>query len=542
MSATTPPEDLLAAFEAYERAVQANDLDELDAWFAPGSETMRGDDNGLLVGHEQISGFRSQRGGVAQRTIESIEYRPLAEGVALLVSTSLFASGGRGLQTQLWQLLPEGWRITAAHVTPRPRAFDRSIWRTVGDPLFQGAWDGPLAGLSVAVKDLFAIRGYRIGAGNPAYLESAKAETRTAPAVRDLLRGGASLRGIARTDEFAYSIAGDNAHFGTPPNAAVPGALPGGSSSGPASAVAIGQADIGLATDTAGSVRIPASYQGLWGLRTTHDLVPRQGLLPLAQSFDTVGWLTRDGETLQRVADWCLSYEGSDSTASAAGQRGDELPARYVVPTEILAAASPETVAAFEEFLLRLASTGVAPAPIERVSIGELASYQEPFRVVQGAEAWRNNRRWLEAHPGSTGPAVADRFAAASRITEAEEQAARDALAPLRARLEKLVGDAVLLFPTAPGPAPSRTADAASIDAIRTATLRMTTPAAVAGLPALSVPLLRAPAGSGSEDAPVGVCAVSRAGSDLALVRLGRHLASVHPAATGADTPATTHA
>lgn len=542
MTAPTPPAELLAAFEAYERAVQANDLDELDAWFAPGSETMRGDDAGLLVGHDQISDFRSQRGGVAKRTIEHIEYRPLADGVALLVSTSLFATGGRGLQTQLWQLLADGWRITAAHVTPRPRAFDRSIWRTVGDPLFQGAWEGPLLGLTVAVKDLFAIRGYRIGAGNPAYLDSAKAETRTAPAVRDLLRGGASLRGIARTDEFAYSIAGDNAHFGTPPNAALPGALPGGSSSGPASAVAIGQADIGLATDTAGSVRIPASYQGLWGLRTTHDLVPRQGLLPLAQSFDTVGWLTRDGETLQAVADWCLSYESSDSTASAAGRRGAKLPTRLVVPTEILAAAAPETVDAFEAFLLGLLAAGVVDAPIERVSIGELAGYQEPFRVVQGAEAWRNNRRWLEAHPGATGPAVAERFAAASRITEAEEQAARDALAPLRARLERLVGDAVLLFPTAPGAAPSRTADATAIDAIRTATLRMTTPAAVAGLPALSAPLLRVPTATGAQDAPVGVCFVSRAGSDLALVRLGREISAASAAATASTQPASTGA
>lgn len=543
MSATTPPADLLAAFEAYERAVQSNDLDELDGWFAPGSQTLRGDDAGLLVGHDQISAFRSQRGGVAKRTIEHIEYRPLADGVALLVSTSLFASGGRGLQTQLWQLLPAGWRITAAHVTPRPRAFDRSIWRTVGDPLFQGAWDGPLEGLTVAVKDLFAIRGYRIGAGNPTYLDSAKAETRTAPAVQDLLRGGASLRGIARTDEFAYSIAGDNAHFGTPPNAAVPGALPGGSSSGPASAVAIGQADIGLATDTAGSVRIPASYQGLWGLRTTHDLVPRQGLLPLAQSFDTVGWLTRDGETLQSVADWCLSSESSEEVASATGQHGDKLPTRLAVPTEILAAAAPETVAAFEQFLLGLLVTGAVDAPIERVSIGELASFQEPFRVVQGAEAWRNNQRWLEAHPGTTGPAVAERFAAASRITEAEEQAARDALAPLKARLERVVGDAVLLFPTAPGAAPSRTADAASIDRSRTATLRMTTPTAVAGLPALSVPLLRVPTATGTQDAPVGVCFASRAGSDIALVRRGREIAaavaasappsSTQPASTG---------
>ena len=251
----------------------------------------------------------------------------------------------------MWQRVEGRWLITAAHVTPRAQAFDRSVWRTVGDPLWQGAWEGPLAGLTVAVKDLFAIKGYRIGAGNPAFLDGARAETTTAPAVSDLLRGGASLRGIARTDEFAYSIAGDNVHYGTPPNGALPGALPGGSSSGPASAVATGQADVGLATDTAGSVRVPASYQGLWGLRTTHGLVPRQGLLPLAQSFDTIGWLTRDGDTLQRVADWCLSYDGSPSTEHAYGASESDLPWRFAVPEEVRASVEPETLAAFDRVL-----------------------------------------------------------------------------------------------------------------------------------------------------------------------------------------------
>ncbi len=516
--ADTVPADLLEAFLAYERAILDNDLDALDAWFAPGEGTMRGDAAGLLVGHDAISSFRSLRGGVADRAIERIEHRALAEGVALIMSVSRFRAGGRGLQTQVWSRTADGWRITAAHVSPRPQPFDRAVWRTVGDPLFQGAWEGPLAGLTVAVKDLFAIKGYRIGAGNPTYLESVRPEPSTAPAVADLLRGGASLRGIARTDEFAYSVAGDNAHYGTPPNGALPGALPGGSSSGPASAVATGQADIGLATDTAGSVRVPASYQGLWGLRTTHGLVPRQGLLPLAQSFDTVGWLTRDGATLQRVADWCLSYDGSESTENVYGESGSDLPWRFVVPTEALEIAEPDTRAAFEALLDRL------DAPVERIAIGELAAYQEPFRVVQGAEAWRNNGEWLREHPGAVGPAVAERFRAAAAITPDAERDARAAFGPLKERIEETVRDAVLILPTVPGPAPARTADGARVDAVRTATLRLTTPVAVAGIPAVSVPLLTVPSRLGP--APVGVCLASRAGTDIALVRLARQLAS----------------
>lgn len=523
------PADLLAAFESYERAILANDLDALDAAFAPGSETMRGDGAGLLVGHEAISAFRGIRGGVPSRVIERIEYRPLADDAALLVSISRFAGGGTGLQTQIWQLIDGTWLITAAHVTPRAQPLDRSVWRTVGDPLWQGAWEGPLAGLTVAVKDLFAIKGYRIGAGNPTFLDGSRAEPTTAPAVSDLLHGGASLRGIARTDEFAYSIAGNNAHYGTPPNGALPGALPGGSSSGPASAVATGQADIGLATDTAGSVRVPASYQGLWGLRTTHGLVPRQGLLPLAQSFDTIGWLTRDGETLQRVVDWCLSYDSSASTESVYGESGSDLPWRFLVPSEVLASVEPETRAAFDAFLSRLGAASEGPetsAPdIGSVDIGDLDEFHAPFRTVQGAEAWRNNGEWVTAHPDAVGAAVAERFLAASQITAEEESSSREALVPLRERLALLLKDAVLILPTVPGPAPMRTAGGERVDAIRRETLRMTTPAAIAGCPAISIPLLTVPSQLGP--APVGICLISRAGTDIALVRLARRLARV---------------
>lgn len=517
------PDALFTAFDRYERAILDNDLAVLDELFAPGPGTLRGDAAGLLVGHDAISAFRGVRGGVPPREIERIEYRELAPDVALLVSISRYRGGGTGLQTQIWERLDGRWLITAAHVTARAQALDRSVWRSVGDPLLQGAWEGPLDGLTVAVKDLFAIKGYRIGAGNPTFLETARPETANAAAVSELLRGGASLRGIARTDEFAYSIAGDNAHYGTPPNGALAGALPGGSSSGPATAVATGQASVGLATDTAGSIRVPASYQGLWGLRTTHGLVPRQGLLPLAQSFDTIGWLTRDGDTLQRVVDWSLSYDGSTSTESVFGESGADLPARLLVPDEIVEAAEPETRAAFEALLARIAGLDDAPS-LRRVSVGSLDDYLAAFRTVQGAEAWRNNAEWVRAHPTALGAAVAERFRIAASVTRDDETAARAALEPLRDHVQSLVRDAVLVLPTVPGPAPMRTSDGDRVDAVRQATLRMTAPAAVGGVPAISVPLLTVPSQLGP--APVGVCFVSRPGTDVALVRFARRLAA----------------
>lgn len=515
------PPDLLDAFWHYERAILADDLDVLDDSFADGPATLRGDSAGLLVGHGAISALRGTRGGVPARIIERIESRRLAEDAVLLVSLARYAAGGTGLQTQVWQRIGERWQITVAHVTPRAQPLDRSVWRNVGDPFWHAQADGPLNGLTFAVKDLFAIKGRRIGAGNPSYLRHARPEATTAPAVDDLLFGGASLRGIARTDEFAYSIAGDNPHYGTPPNGAVPGALPGGSSNGPATAVATGQTQIGLATDTAGSIRVPASYQGLWGLRTSHNLVPRQGLLPLAQSFDTIGWLTRDSATLQRVTEWCLAYEGSASTESVYGSSSDDLPWRFMVVAEAVEAAEPATREAFGALLDRLSTTPGGP-DVRTVNIGDLDRYYEPFRVVQGAEAWRNHGGWIREHPGATGAAVAARFRAASEITREEEAAARADLRGLRDHLRELVRDAVLIMPTVPGPAPMRTRSGSQVDAVRAATLRMTTPAAVGGLPSLSMPQLLVASQLGP--APVGVALISGEGTDIALVRTARRL------------------
>ncbi|MGO2112585.1 MAG: AtzH-like domain-containing protein, partial [Pseudoclavibacter sp.] len=408
------PPDLLAAFEAYEGAVMANDLPALSAWFAPGSGTLRGDSNGLLVGHGAISDFRASRGGVSSRTITRLECRPLGEDVAVIASVSMFHDGGSGLQTQVWKRLPEGWRIAAAHVTPKPRAFDRTVWRVVGDPLVAPAVGAgpdavagealPLAGVDVAVKDLFAIEGQRIGAGNPTYLAGARVEPAHAAAVADLLRGGAAIAGIARTDEFAFSIAGVNAHAGTPPNGAVHGAIPGGSSSGPASAVAAGIATVGLATDTAGSIRVPSSYQGLWGLRTTFGAVPRDGMLPLAPSFDTVGWIARDGRTLQRVVDWSLeagagsaagvgavagsgASHGADAPREAAlggapGARG--IPPRLVAPQALVDCADSATRAAFASWA---EAAGVPASHADGIDEETLSRGAEAFRLVQGAEA-----------------------------------------------------------------------------------------------------------------------------------------------------------
>jgi Asp-tRNA(Asn)/Glu-tRNA(Gln) amidotransferase A subunit family amidase len=492
---------VLDAFWAYEKALMANDLEALDALFTPGAETLRGDANGVLVGHDTISGFRKGRGGAPARTILHVEVREISDVAALVIAITQPLSGGRGQQSQLWSKGPAGWTVDAAHVALPAPVIDTRVWRTIGSPLVEGG-TGVLDGQTVAVKDLYALAGHRVGGGVPVFLAETDPATETADAVRLLLGAGADVQGIAQTDEFAYSIAGKNPHYGTPPNPAVVGGIPGGSSSGPASAVALGQATIGLSTDTGGSIRVPASYQGLWGLRTTHGAVPVGGLLPLAPSFDTVGWITRDAATLRAAASVSLGFPDSRDE-----QR--EIPARFVVDPALLAHAEPEVREAFTPY-----------ADYDTVELGDIDNYFETFRTVQAAEASRMHGQWIEDHPGALGADIAARFAWASTITLAQEEAARDGVAEARQHLERVIGDRVLLLPSASSAAPSTTADAAAIERTRAGTLRLTCIAGLTGRPGLSVPVMTVPQPGSLFDAPVGLCLVGPRFSDVSLIDL----------------------
>jgi amidase len=570
----TLPVGLLEAFDAYERALAADDQAALAAAFEPTATVMRADAGGLLVGHEAITAFRGRRGSGPVRRVVEVHVRVLGDDTALIVSVNAPAGGGRGVVTQLWRRggadagtgPSEGedshgpWRIASAQVQAPAPAVDRRVWRVVGEPLVSGRLgdgatgaappEGPvsddvaptLVGETVAVKDLFAVAGHAIGAGVPAYLAGAAVQTEHAAAVRRLLDAGASVTGIAQTDEFAYSIAGRNSAYGTSPNPALPGAISGGSTSGPASAVALGQVSIGLGTDTGGSLRVPASYQGLWGIRTTHGAVDRTGLLPLAPSFDTVGWLTRDADTLLRAAATSLPADE---------QRGVD-PVFAVDPT-LLGAVSPEVRDAFERSIDEAVAEGRITRP-EPVALGDVAELFELFRVRQAFEAWRSNGDWISAHPGQLADDVAARFAFGSSVSPQRAEEARVALADERHRLEATLADRVLLLPSASSAAPSLSATPAEVDAVRAATLGLTCVAGVLGAPAVSAPLLNVPvagaaaaaaaavalvhelpSSGGSEaadrresatrssegrNAPVGLCFVGPRGSDLALLGL----------------------
>lgn len=490
-----PPAGLVEAFRAYETALMTNDLAELDRLFAPGPTTLRGDAAGLLVGHDMISAFRGGRGGAPARRIVQTHVQTIDDDHALVVAITELERGGRGQQTQLWARLPQGWAVTAAHVSVPAPALDTRIWRLVGDPLEPATGSGPLDGETIAVKDLYAVAGHRIGAGNPAWLDHAPVERTSATVVGRLLEAGASVRGIARTDEFAYSLAGANAHTGTPPNPRAPYRISGGSTSGSASAVSLGQATIGLGTDTGGSIRVPAAYQGLYGIRTTHDAVSRQGLLALAPSFDTVGWLTRSADLLRRVGDVLLPG-GTTSTSR-----------RLVGVPGLTALAEPDVGAAVRTIEL----DATANWPLE-----ELDGWRSAFVTWQAWEAWQVRGGWLSDRMDTLGDDVRGRFAHAATITHDQADVAHATVERAARAIRELIGDDVLVLPSASSVAPRVGAD---LGPVRTATMTLTCLAGLAGLPAVGIPL-STPAGL-----PVGACLVAAPGRDRDLLDLAVELA-----------------
>ncbi|KRB76945.1 glutamyl-tRNA amidotransferase [Nocardioides sp. Root190] len=376
--------------------------------------------------------------------------------------------------------------------------WDERIWALRGDPLLHGADRGPLVGESLAVKDLYDVAGLSVGAGNPTRLAAADPADTDAEVVAALVAAGASIRGITQTDEFAYSLAGTNAHYGTPPNPAAPGRISGGSSSGSASAVALGEASIGLGTDTGGSIRVPSSYQGLFGIRTTHGALSRDGLLPLAPSFDAVGWMTRDASLLARVGDVLLP-----GTTTDADRRLVTVPALLSLADADVAAA----VAGWEpEWGLRLPEAW----PLE-----DLPAWRDAFVVLQAWEAWQAHGSWLGDRLDTLGPDVRARFERARGTTADEVEAARDTVEDARATIRELLGDRILVLPAAPTVAPALGPGLADrLQATREATLTLTCLAGIGGLPAVTVPL-RTAAGL-----PCGACLVAAPGRDRDLLDL----------------------
>jgi len=364
----------------------------------------------------------------------------------------------------------------------------------------EGAPQGPLNGLSFAVKDVFDIRGHRTGFGHPTWLSTHDPAQETAPVIQELLDAGATLVGKTVTDELTYSLSGENVHYGTPVNPAAPDRIPGGSSNGSAVAVAGRLVDFALGTDCGGSVRVPASYCGLYGLRPSHGRVSARGVIPFAPSFDAVGWLTRDLSTMARVGRVIL------------GDVRDLAATRMLVAVDAFELLAPDVRDALAPWVERLCDT-VGERDHVRVSPEGLDRWRETFKTLQAAEIWSNHGEWIRRNAPIFGPGVADRFEWAAGVSPAQVDLAGRERASIRSRLDTLVSPGtVLCLPTSPRVAPLRgtSPDLAEVE-FRDQAMSLLCIAGLGGLPQLSLPLAQV------DGLPVGLSILGASGSDVML-------------------------
>ena len=373
-----------------------------------------------------------------------------------------------------------------------------------------GAPSGPLAGLTFAVKDLFDIAGTVAQCGNPDWGRTHDPAATHADAVSLLLAAGASVKGKTITDEFAFSIVGENHHYGTPVNPNAPGRVCGGSSSGSAAAVAGGLADFALGTDTGGSVRVPASFCSLYGLRPTHGRVSAAGVFPLAPSFDTVGWFARDPDTMIRVGKVLLTGQGRDLPKP-----------RLLKPMDAWDQAEDDTRAALELAAGRLEDRHGVAQPIVLAEGDSLDAWFDCFRVAQGAEIWATLGPWIEQTDPQIGPGIRERLEWCSSISQADWQAALENRAAITQRVASVVADGgVLVLPAAPGPALEAGKGSVISNEVRARIIRLSGIAPLTGLPQLSLPWARV------DGMPVGLSVLAGAGSDEGLLALAKASAS----------------
>jgi amidase len=381
-------------------------------------------------------------------------------------------------------------------------------WVPHGRFVIEPSSAGPLTSLTFAVKDVFDVATHATGAGNPTWLATHAQPDRSSPLVDALLAAGARLMGKTLTDELAYSLHGDNLHYGTPVNLRAPECVTGGSSSGSAAAACAGLVDFALGTDTGGSTRVPASYCGLWGLRPTHGLLSTEGLVPLHPSFDTPTWLARDGSTFERVGEQLLP--------PVAAYR----PRRLLQFDDAWAMADPVFQTPLQRVLDALASElAVKPQRLNASPDAALETWRKTYVTVGAHEGWQVHGEWIKRHQPTFSPAIQARWNAASNVSDDAAAAARGVMAFARRHIRELLGDdGVAVLPSAASLAPRRNADPAAVDAVRLRTMAITCIAGLAGLPQVSLPL------TSPDGEPLGVSLLGPAGSDLALIRLAVRL------------------
>lgn len=381
-------------------------------------------------------------------------------------------------------------------------AFDDVVNAFVPGPRVRiaGTSGGPLSGLSFAAKDLFDVAGVPTAGGNHDFARFNPVPDRHGFAVQTLLDAGADLVGKTITDEVSLGILGENPFDGTPINPAAPERVPGGSSSGSAAAVAAGLCHTALGTDTGGSVRVPSSFCGLYGIRPTHGRVSVEGMLPQAPSSDTTGWFARDADTFARVSTVLL------------GEAPSALPTRLIIATDAFGFADPEVAQALRPMVERLQSV-IGPAREELMAPQGLSVWARAQRTLQPVEAWQTFQPWVEAANPRMAFSVVAGLLVGSQMPAGERNWAAMMRLEAQARLRHLLPPGTILcLPTTPFPAPLRGLPLPVLQPLRDRISCLCAQGGLTGCPQINLP------GAAVDGAPVGLSIIAGRGEDARLV------------------------
>jgi len=375
------------------------------------------------------------------------------------------------------------------------------------DVRIEGIAGGPLAGLTFAAKDLFDVAGHPTGGGNPDWAADRPVPDKHAWVVQTLLDAGATLIGKTITDEISLGILGENAFFGTPRNSAAPDRVPGGSSSGSAAAVAAGLCDFAIGTDTGGSVRVPASFCGLYGIRPTHGRLDLSGMAGQAPSSDTAGWLARDADTFAKVSSVLL---GDDVVP--------QLPKRLIIAVDAFGFSDQATRDALAPVVEQLSGM-VDEVRNEVLAPPGLSVWGRAQRTLQPAESWETFKDWIDRTNPRFAFNVARGIIAGSQASESDLTWAGLMRREARARLEYLLAPGtVICHPTTPFPAPMKGLPISQQNQVREKILCLCAYGGLTGVPVISVP------GGVVDGAPVGLALTAAHGSDASLSGLAKAL------------------
>jgi len=374
-----------------------------------------------------------------------------------------------------------------------------------------GSGNGSLSRLTFAVKDIFDVAGHRTGFGHPDWLATHLPARRTAPVIARLLAVGARMIGRTHCDELCYSLTGENVHYGMPVNVNAPGRIPGGSSSGSAAAVAGKLVDFAIGSDCGGSVRIPASYCGIFGMRPTWGRVTLEGAIPFGPSFDVAGWFARDAALLEKVGHALLIDCQEPPQPKRLLLASD---AFALVERRVIEALRPQ-VSRLEQLIGRCEEVELSPAG--------LVGWFETFRTIQAAEVWASVGRWINEARPKLGPGVKERIAWAATVTPQMLAQANERRAEIRLRMERLLGpEDVLCLPTSPRVAPLSGTPVCKIEIeYRHQAMCLLCISGLAGLPQLSLPMAQL------DGLPLGLSIVGRRGADSMLLGIASQLSSV---------------